>query len=182
MKNGLPTYNVIPASYLSPIAVKMASFMPAPSNPNALTNNYLGGYPSGFDNNVQNWRVDWDINSKQRLSTVGAMGAVHYLQNYVSGGTGSGAYGLLPIPYVAGTVANIFPKFYDAEYNYVISNTMVNQAKYSYTRFIQPQKAATDGMTQYSPATLGITNVPAGAASTNFPGASFGQTGRCRPR
>jgi Carboxypeptidase regulatory-like domain/TonB dependent receptor-like, beta-barrel len=176
MKNGLPTNNVIPASYLSPIAAKMASFMPAPSN-SALSNNFLGGYPSGFDNNVQDWRVDWDINSKQRLSTVGAMGAVHYLQNYVSGGTGSGAYGFLPLPYVAGTVANIFPKFYDAEYNYVISNNMVNQAKFSYTRFIQPQKAATDGLTQYSPATLGITNVPAGAASTNFPGASFGQTG-----
>ncbi len=86
MKNGIPTYNVIPASYLSPISIKMASFMPAPSNPNALANNYLGGYPSGFDNNVQDWRVDWDVNSKQRLSTVGAMGAVHYLQNYTSGG------------------------------------------------------------------------------------------------
>jgi hypothetical protein len=177
MKNGLPTYNVIPASYLSPIAAKMASFMPAPSNPGSLSNNYLGGYPSGFDNNVQDWRVDWDINQKQRLSTVGAMGAVHYLQNYVSGGTAPGTYGLLPLPYVAGTVANIFPKFYDAEYSYVISNSMVNQAKYSYTRFIQPQKAATDGLTQYSPATLGITNLPAGAASTNFPGSSFGQTG-----
>ncbi len=177
MKNGLPTYNVIPTSYLSPIAMKMASFMPAPSNPGALANNFLGGYPSGFDNNVQDWRVDWDVNSKQRLSTVGAMGAVHYLQNYTSGGSGSGAYGLLPLPYVAGTVANIFPKFYDAEYSYVIKNNLVNQAKYSYTRFIQPQHAATDGVTQYSPATMGITNVPAGAASTNFPGSSFGQTG-----
>jgi Carboxypeptidase regulatory-like domain len=177
MKNGIPTYNIIPSSYISPIAAKMASFMPAPSSPNSLANNYLGGYPSGFDNNVEDWRVDWDINSKQRLSTVGAMGAVHYLQNYTSGGTGAGAYGLLPLPYVAGTVANIFPKFYDAEYSYVINNTMVNQAKFSYTRFIQPQHAATDGLTQYSPATMGITNVPAGAASTNFPGGSFGQTG-----
>src|SRR6266702_1743815 len=112
LKNGIPTYNVIPASYLSPIAIKMASFMPPPSNPSSLSNNYLGGYPSGFDNNVQDWRVDWDVNSKHRLSTVGAMGAVHYLQNYNTGGTGAGAYGLLPLPYVAGTVANIFPKFY----------------------------------------------------------------------
>jgi hypothetical protein len=178
VKNGVPTYNVIPASYLSPIAAKMASFMPAPSNPTSLSNNFLGGYPSGFDNNVQDWRVDWDINSKQRLSTVGGMGAVHYLQNYVTGTASTGVpYGYLPLPYVAGTVANIFPKFYDAEYSYVLSNTMVNQAKYSYTRFIQPQKAATDGVAQYSPAALGITNVPAGAASTNFPGSSFGQTG-----
>jgi Carboxypeptidase regulatory-like domain len=178
VKNGIPTYNVIPQSYISPISAKMASFMPAPSTPSALANNYLGGYPSGFDNHVLDWRVDWDVNSRQRLSTVGAMGAVHYLQNYTSGtASGAGPYGLLPIPYVAGTVANIFPKFYDAEYSYVISNNLVNQAKYSYTRFIQPQKAATDGLSQYSPATLGITNVPAGAASTNFPGSFFGTTG-----
>ncbi len=178
VKNGLPTYNVIPASYLSPISAKMASFMPPPSNPGSLSNNYLGGYPSGFDNNVQDWRVDWDVNQKHRLSTVGAMGAVHYLQNFTSSAANvTPSYGLLAIPYVAGTVANIFPKFYDAEWNYVINSSMVNQAKYSYTRFIQPQKAATDGLTQYSPATMGITNVPAGAASTNFPGSSFGQTG-----
>ena len=88
-----------------------------------------------------------------------------------------GPMDMLPLPYVAGTVANIFPKFYDAEWNWVISNSIVSQAKFSYTRFIQPQKAATDGIAQYSPAAMGITNVPAGAASTNFPGSSFGQTG-----
>ncbi|HEX7157432.1 MAG TPA: carboxypeptidase-like regulatory domain-containing protein, partial [Edaphobacter sp.] len=177
VKNGVPTYNVIPASYLSLIAIKMASFMPPPSNTAALSNNYLGGYPSGFDNHSTAWRVDWDVNSKHRLSTVGAMGAQHYLQNYSVGGTGAGAYGYLPLPYVAGTVANIFPKFYDAEWSWVISSNKVNQAKFSYTRFIQPQTAATDGIQQYSPAAMGITNVPTGAASTNFPGVSFGQTG-----
>jgi len=176
VKNGIPTNNVIPASYLSPIAVKMASFMPAPSN-SALSSNYLGGYPTGFDNHATDWRVDWDVNSRHRVSTVGAMGAVHYLNNYTTGTAGTVPYGLLPLPYVAGTVANIFPKFYDAEWSWVISNSMVNQAKYSYTRFIQPQTAATDGKQQYSPATMGITNVPAGAASTNFPGTSFGTTG-----
>jgi hypothetical protein len=180
IKNGIPTNNVMPTSYLSPIAMKMASFMPPPSNPGALSNNYLGGYPTGFDNHATDWRVDWDVNSKHRLSTVGAMGAVHYLNNYTTNqttATGSGVYGYLPLPYVAGTVANIFPKFYDAEWSWVVSNSIVNQAKYSYTRFIQPQKAATDGIQQYSPAAMGITNVPAGAASTNFPGTSFGQTG-----
>ncbi|MDP9039316.1 MAG: TonB-dependent receptor [Acidobacteriota bacterium] len=177
MKNGILTNNIIPASYLSPIATKMASFMPAPTNPAVLSNNYLGGYPSGFDNNVKNWRVDFDLSQKQRISTVGAMGAVHYLQNYNSGGTAPNTYGLLPLPYVAGTVANIFPKFFDVEDTYTISANVINQLKYSYTRFIQPQKAATDGLVQYEPVTLGITNVPSGAASTNFPGVSFGTTG-----
>lgn len=177
LKNGIPTYNVIPTSYLSPIALKMASFMPPPSNSSVLTNNYLGGYPSGFDNNVKDYRVDFDLSAKQRISTIGAMGAVHYLQNYNTGGSGSGAYGLLPLPYVAGTVANIFPKVFDVEDTYTISDRVVNQLKYGFTRFAQPQVAATDGIAQYEPSALGITNVPAGQASTEFPGASFGQTG-----
>jgi hypothetical protein len=48
IKNGLPTYNVIPAGYPSPISAKMASFMPAPSNPSSPSNNYLGGYPAAL--------------------------------------------------------------------------------------------------------------------------------------
>jgi hypothetical protein len=177
LKNGIPTYNVIPTSYISPIAQKMASYLPSPSNPNSLTNNYLGGVPSGFDNNVEDYRVDFDLSAKQKLSTIGAIGAVHYLNNYTTGGTGSGAYGLLPLPYTAGTIANIFPRVFDVEDTYTINDHIINQLKYSLTRFPQPQTAATDGQTMYEPATLGITNVPGGQASTEFPGASFGQTG-----
>jgi hypothetical protein len=177
IKNGLPTYNVIPSSYISPITQKMASFLPAPSNPLALTNNYLGGVPSGFDNNVEDYRVDFDLSAKQRLSTIGAIGAVHYLNNYASGGSGSGAYGFLPLPYTAGTIANIFPRVFDVEDTYTINDHVINQLKYSVTRFPQPQRAATDGMTQFEPSAFGITNVPAGQAATEFPGVSFGQTG-----
>jgi|GEM_PF-214342 len=177
LKNGIPTYNVIPASYISPITQKMASFLPPPSSPGAVTNNYLGGVPSGFDNNVEDYRVDFDLSAKQRLSTIGAMGAVHYLNNYSTGGTGAGAYGFLPLPYTAGTIANIFPRVFDVEDTYTINDHLINQAKYSVTRFAQPQTAATDGLTQYEPSAFGITNVPAGQAATEFPGASFGQTG-----
>lgn len=177
LKNGIPTYNVIPASYISPITQKMASFLPAPTNPLVLSGNYVGGVPSGFDNNVQDYRVDFDLSAKQRISTIGAIGAVHYLNNYTTGGTGSGAYGLLPLPYTAGTIANIFPRVFDVEHTYTVNDHIINQAKYSVTRFPQPQTAATDGMAQYEPSAFGITNVPQGQASTEFPGASFGQTG-----
>ncbi|HTW48031.1 MAG TPA: carboxypeptidase-like regulatory domain-containing protein [Acidobacteriaceae bacterium] len=37
------TNNVIPSSYLSPIAQKMEAFLPAPSNPGAIIIHYLGG-------------------------------------------------------------------------------------------------------------------------------------------
>ena len=178
VKNGVATYNVIPSAMISPIAKAMAAFMPAPSNPAVPSNNYLGGTPSGFDNHLTDWRVDYEINSRQHISSVGAMGAVHYLNNFQSGGSGATAYGFLPLPYVAGTYANIFPKDYVVEHTYTIRPNLVNQLKYSYTRFIQPQKNATDGVAKYAPSAMGISNLPSGQASTVFPGASFGTTAK----
>jgi hypothetical protein len=155
----------------------MESFLPAPSLTNTITSNYLGSNPSGFDNNVKDWRVDFDLSAKQRISTIGAMGAVNYLNNYQAGGSGANTYGFLPLPYVGGTIANIFPKVYQVQDTYTINDHLINQFKYGFTRFIQPQITATDGKTQYSPGTMGITNLPTGQASTVFPGVSFGTTG-----
>ena len=168
IKNGVLTNNVIPQGYLSPIALKMQSFLPAPTNPAILTGNWVGGWPSGFDNHSIDYRVDYDLSSKQRLSTVGAIGAVHYLNNYANG---------LPLPYTQGTIAQIFPKVFDVEDAFTINSRMTNQLKYGFTRFPQPQVNESDGKTQYEPATMGITNVPSGQASTLFPGATFGTSG-----
>ncbi len=168
VKNGIPTYNVIPAADISPIAQAMQSFLPAPSNPSILTGNYVGGFPSGFNNHVEDYRVDYDVSSKQRISTVGAIGAVRYLDNYANG---------MPLPYTTGTIAQIFPKVFDVEDAFTINSRMTNQLKYGFTRFPQPQVNESAGKSQYSPASLGITNVPTGQESLLFPGASFGSTG-----
>jgi len=176
-KNGVASYNVIPSAMLSPIAKAMASFMPAPSNSSTLTGNYLGTAPAGRNNHLVDWRVDYTINSQQRISSVGAMGDVKYLNNFSSTGSGVTAAGYLPVPYVSGTYADIHPKTYIVEHIWTVNPNLVNQIKYSFTRFIQPQTAATDGLTQYEPSTMGISNVPAGRAATTFPGASFGATG-----
>ena len=169
MKNGVPTYNVIPDSYLSPISQKMQSFLPDPSN-DALVNNYFGGAPSGFDNHVIDWRVDYDVSAKQRISTIGAMGSVKYVNNY---GTP-----FLPLPYTGGDLAQISPKVFDVEDTYTFSPRLVNQLKYGYTRFFQNIQNATQGITQYEAGTMGITNLPAGQAGEEFPGAAFGATGK----
>ena len=165
-KNGVATYNVIPSAMISPIAKAMASYMPAPTFSNTITSNYLYAYPKGYDNHLTDWRVDYDLSTRQRISSVGAMGAVHYLNNFSND---------MPMPYVAGTYANIFPKSYIIEHVFTINANMVNQLKYSYTRFIQPQTNATDG-SAYTPGNMGISNVPTGQASTEFPGATFGTT------
>jgi hypothetical protein len=165
MKNGVPTYNVIPSSYISPFAKAAQAFLPAPSNPNVLLNNYSSGTSGGFDNHSLDYRVDFDISPKHRISTVGAFGAVNYVNNF------SSPY--LPAPYVGGDLANIFPKNFDVEDAYTIKNSMVNQFKFGFTRFYQNIHNATAGVTPYEIGTLGATNLPAGQAGVEFPGISF---------
>jgi len=167
-KNGQATNNIIPANEISPIAKAMESFLPAPTNPATLVNNYLGGYPGGFDNHATDWRVDFDISSKQRLSSVGVIGVENYLNNY-------GAP-FLPLPYIGGDLANIYPKDYVVGDTYTFSPNLVNQVKYSFTRFFQNIHDATQGTTAFEPATLGMTNIPLGQAGQEFPGASFATT------
>ena len=175
MKNGVATNNVIPSSMISPIAKAMQSFLPDPTNTTALFNNYFGGYASGFDNHLTDYRVDYDVSSKHRISTLGAMGAVNYLNNYGSG-TSPVPYGFLPPPYIGGDLANIYPKNYMVEDTYTFSPNLINQFKYGFTRFFQNIHNATQGVKAWEAGTMGITNLPGGQAGEEFPGAQFAPT------
>ena len=168
MKNGVLTNNIIPANYISPIAKGMQQWIPAPTNPNSLTSNYSAGSPAGFDNHLYDWRVDFDISAKNRLSTVGAMGTVNYLNNFNTP--------YLPLPYTGGDYANIYPKVFDVEDTYTISNSIVNQLKYGYTRFYQNIHNTTQNSPTYAIGKFGVTNLPLGQAGTEFPGATFPAT------
>jgi hypothetical protein len=165
VKNGVPTYNVIPTSYISPISLAMESFLPAPSYTNVITNNYLGTRVAGFDNWVIDYRVDYDLNAKNRLSAVGALGTQNYLNNF------STPY--IPLPYEGGDLAKVFPKQFVVEDEYTVNAHIVNQLKYGYTRFFQDIFDATQGVTKWEAPTMGITNLPGGQAGQEFPGASF---------
>jgi hypothetical protein len=173
LKNGVPTYNVLPASYLSPIALGMQQFLPTPNSPgsaNGTVNNYYGGLPSGFDNHLIDARVDYDLTSRQRLSGVVANGKVTYAP--LNGTANTPLNG----PYTQGDYAVISPKVYDIEHNFAITERLSNQFKVGFTRFSQIIEAYTDGVTPYEATTLGITNLPPGQASTEFPGAAFATT------
>lgn len=172
IKNGVATNNVMPASELSPIAQKMQSFLPAPTDSSVLVNNYLGGVPRGFNNHAIDWRVDYDISPKQRISSVGAMGAVNYLNDYQAP--------YIPGPYLGGVLANIFPKDYVVGDTYTLSANLVNQLKFSYTRFFQNIHNPTQNVKQWEAGTMGITNLPPGnsQSAVEFPEESFASTPR----
>jgi hypothetical protein len=167
-KNGIPTYNVIPSSYLSPITKAMQANLPLPTNPAVLANNYTGSVPGGYDNYNIDWRFDYQVTPNQRLSTVGAMGQVNYLNNF------SSPY--LPLPYTGGDLASIYPKIFDVQDVLTINNSLVNQVKFGYVRFYQNIHNNTQGVSGYQIGDYGVTNLPPGQAGQSFPGVSFSGT------
>jgi hypothetical protein len=170
MKNGIPTLNVIPASRLSPITQYMQKFLPDPSN-SGIVGNYLGGVPSGYDNWEFLSKVDYDLTPSQRLSVVLTLGSRTNVP-FTVGGTPAGV--VLPLPYTAGGYATIKPTIIDVEHSIVIKSNLVNQFKFGFTRFSQPIESLTDGIAPYrAAADIGITNLPAGQASDEFPGVTF---------
>jgi len=163
--------NTIPTQELSPIALKMESFLPAVTSA-GLVNNYYGGVPSGYDNWEVAGRLDYDLTSKQRFSVVAGYG-VRKNVPFTVGNSGV----VLPIPYTSGGTATIIPLIADVEHAWQISNSMTNQLKFAFDRFSQPVGSLTSNLSPYrAVADLGITNLPDGQASTEFPGATFGTT------
>jgi hypothetical protein len=171
MKNGIATANVIPASQLSPITQYMQKYLPAPSNTGTV-NNYLGGVPSGYDNWEFLSKVDYDLTPAQRLSVVLTLGSRRNVP-FTVGGTPAGV--VLPLPYAAGGLAVIKPTIIDVEHSIVITPRLVNQFKFGFVRFSQPIGSLTENVSGYrAAADIGITNLPAGQASNEFPGVTFG--------
>jgi hypothetical protein len=172
--------NVIPPGRISPIAQKMESFLPNyPGSPNAslapnvnstvFANNYLSTGIGGRDNHLIDWRVDFDLSPKNRISSVGAMGHVVYANNY------GAPY--LPPPYQVGDFATIVPKQYNIEDAYTVTDHLTNQFKIGYTRFFMPITNPTQGVAATEIGAMGVTNLPKGQAGQEFPGVTFGGSG-----
>jgi len=178
MKNGIPTFNVIPAADISPISKQLESYLPNyPGSPNAghlnsvntalLSGNYGNQGTSGRDNYNWDWRWDYDISPKNRVSTVGALGHDLYATNF------SNFYN--DPPYITGDQPLIVPKQFDVEDAYTINSHMTNQFKYGYTRFYMPIFAPVVGGS-FTPGSFGITNLPGGQGAQDFPNVTFGSS------
>ena len=160
--------NVIPAGELSPITQYMQGFLPQPTNPTTgvIQSNYLGGTPTGYDNWIYSGRIDYNISDKHRMSwlvTGGNRHAVPY-----TGSTG------LPLPYLASTLSTVGGHFAEMEDSYTITPRLVNQFKYGFMNFGGPPvQNPTYNIKQYEATTAGITGLPVGQASQNFPIATF---------
>jgi hypothetical protein len=159
------TKNVIDPTYISPISQYEQKYMPDPSL-SGIKNNYLESGTSGYDNHELTFKIDYDLTNKQRYSFV-----------YTHGIRQSVGYGAtLPVPYTAGESSVIRPTTMIIEHQYILTPRIVNQFKYAFTRMSGYTGVPTEGVKGYRATDTGITNLPAGQASDDFPYTVFGTT------
>jgi hypothetical protein len=165
--------NVIPASQISPISQYMAKFLPAPVS-SALTNNYISGVPSGFDNMLWSARVDYTISPRQTLS-----GAYNQGRRHAVPYTAAAAPGVSVVPYIVTTLSTITGNISDVQHTFQITPNLVNSARYAFIYFGGPPVGNITGTTNpglYGLAASGITGLPAGQASQDAANLSFSGT------
>ena len=161
--------NIIPANRISPISQYLQKFLPPLTNGN-LTSNYLGGIPSGYDNYLWGGRIDYKISPRQTLSLSGSDGRRRAVP-YTSGSA------TLPPPYLASTLSTVVGDFADVEYTFTVTPHLVNDLSLGYFYFGgPPTRNNTEGNPTYEATAAGITGLPPGQASDEFPGVSFGGT------
>jgi hypothetical protein len=177
-KAGNPTgtiTNIIPSGEISPQAQYMVKFLPQPNVPSStagkslITSNYQGGTPAFFNNHLYSVRGDYDISDRQKL--FGAYSWGKRINNSISG-----AQAPLPAPFNNGTDADVGGWFAEVEHSYTITSNLVNEFKAGFIRFYSLTQNLGLNNPIYGATAIGITGLPTGQASTNFPLASWSGT------
>ena len=184
--NGIGTNNVVPPSAISPISQYLASALPLPTN-GATQTNYLASLPLGTSNYDIDVRLDYTLNTRNKFSVLGLGGLVGY-------GKGLPDYpnqSQLPIPYASGAYEAQKTATGILSYTYIVSQTMINSLKYSYTRswgegfsLTDSTQAAANAHSSFcslpgqslgpcNSTAAGINNLPAGNAANSMPSVTF---------
>ncbi len=145
----------------------MTKFLPTPIN-NNLVNNYLSQIPSFTSHWANTNRLDWKIDDKQAFALVFAVqrGAPY---GYQSNGSNPG-----PLPYTSGQGYETKNKIFLLEHTYTATSNLINQLKYSYTRFWGPVYNPDYRTPGFGIGTNGgVTGLPPGQSSQSFPTVTF---------
>jgi hypothetical protein len=164
------TNNTIPTNELSPIALQMASLLPAVSNSN-VSNNYLGSYAWGLDNWSQSERVDFKINDRQQLAVIFGAG-----RQGLIGPSGNQTQDVAPLPYEYAKIYRPVTKDLMIEHTYLLGQSWVNQFKYAALQYKSPSINPSYGVSAWEAANYGITGLPSGQAQQTFPQVTFTTT------
>ncbi|MFP5276839.1 MAG: carboxypeptidase regulatory-like domain-containing protein [Acidobacteriota bacterium] len=163
--NNVP--NTMDPAEIMPMAKALMDGFPEPSNPNALTNNYLGpNYSSSFA-----WKalgkVDANITSSQRIAVVFSAS-----KSYPHGYTIKNNIPL-PLPWVNGQIAIPYTKNTILEHTYVITDHLINQLKFAFLRYNDAIGNANYNPIYGASAKYGIAGLPTGQTANTFPEIKF---------
>lgn len=164
--------NIIPAGELSPQAQYMQKFLPPATNTTvgAISNNFVGGTPTGNNNWLYAIRGDYDISDRNRLFVLVAGG------NRVS--VPFNGSSVIPVlPYVDSFYADVAGHFAEVQDAYTITPKIANQFRFGFLNFGGPPiRNPTYNITQWGTSAIGINGLPAGQASLDFPNVTFSGT------
>jgi hypothetical protein len=182
--NGVPTYNVIPTSEISSISNYLQSALPQPTNLSTF-GNYLANLPQENSDYSIDARIDYTINQRNKFSLTAVAGNIGY-----GGEPFYSTQVQLPTPYAAGQFTNQKTSTGIFSYVYIASQSLINTARYSYSRnwgqgfsltanrtnplMPAPQNTGTTCPPGNENAcAAGINNLPSGNASSSMPVVSF---------
>jgi hypothetical protein len=157
--------NIIPADRISPISKFLESELPQPIN-SSIVNNYLGSFTAGNNQNLYLGKLDYSITKSNHLSFVGQAGSLDDIGIPAVGGA------LLPIPYVNGRTSSLATRLYQVEDTQTMTPNLINVFGYQYNRFVNPLQNVTTSGNWATKA--GLTGMPSGLASEDFPPVGFG--------
>ena len=158
--------NIIPTDRISSISNFLQAPLPAPIN-TSLANNYLGAYNNGLNQDMYTSKVDYSITKANRLMVLGQWGKVDDVGLPKTGP-------MLPLPYSSGRSSNADNRLFQVQDTQTITSNLINVVGYQYNRFGNPlQNATTSGNWA---AQAGITGIPGGLASQDFPPINFSGT------
>ncbi|ADW70530.1 TonB-dependent receptor [Granulicella tundricola] len=156
--------NVIPAARLSSISRQLQSYLPATQN-NAIQNNFASSLEGGTTQNMYLGKLDGAINSRQH-----AFALFQYGKNSPIGLPPNGGP-QLPLPYTSSRTALEVIWLGQVGHTWTITPHVINVFGAQFNRFNTPFTSPTNGGGYLGKA--GLTGLPSGAPSDNFPSVNF---------
>ncbi|MGH9561623.1 MAG: TonB-dependent receptor, partial [Terracidiphilus sp.] len=177
------TPNVIPASSpwaaqeFSSVALNTVKLLqqvvPASSIGTALQGNYIAPNASGLVNWSTTSRIDYQINSRDTLTVLGAVGRQ---ASSVPVGQTTAGRNVGPVPFNYGQAYAPKTSVWTIEETHVFASNLLNQIKWGYARYNGPTFNPDDSAAFAATAKLGMSGLPAGQASNMFPIVTFAGT------
>lgn len=164
--------NVIPPNYaFSAVAKKLGSLLPSiPST--ELGNNYIAPNLTGLTNWSTTSRIDYVIGSNDTFTVLGAVGRQ---ASSVPVGQTTAGRDVGPVPYNFGQAYAPKTAVWEVEETHTFTPNLLNQLKWGYARYNGPTFNPGDSPA-YAATAMGLSGLPQGQASTNFPSITFAGT------